>query len=247
MNVLIVEDEKHTALLLKEVIEQDDLFIVNGILESIAETVAFLKKHKNKIDLIFLDIHLADGYSFEIFQQINLSLPVIFCTAYEQFSLHAIKNNGIDYILKPFHEEEVHDALNRYKMLATNFSNKSAPRHSITQTCYQESFLTQQREKSIVVYTKDIALFSIEFETVQLYTFSGEKHALFKNLEYIESVCDPRLFFRINRQMLINRNAVKSIEPYFHRKIVVHLTIPFNEKPLVSRLKVSPFKDWLCS
>lgn len=248
MNVLIVEDEKHTAGLLKEIIELDADFLVAATLESIAEAVAFLTKHQNKIDLIFLDIQLADGHSFAIFQYIDVSIPIIFCTAFDNYSLSAIQNNGINYILKPFREEEIHAALARYKNLVAGFSQKAinpALPATAREKNYQESFLTQHREKSMIIYTKDIAAITIEHELVQLYTFGGERHPLLKNLEYIESVCNPRQFYRINRQMLINRNAIRSIEPYFNRKVVVRLVIPLAEKAIVSRLKVAAFKEWL--
>ncbi|MBF0650112.1 LytTR family transcriptional regulator DNA-binding domain-containing protein [Dysgonomonas sp. GY75] len=110
---------------------------------------------------------------------------------------------------------------------------------------YQESFLTQQKEKSLIVYTKDIALFAIEFETIYMYTFEGKKFSVFKNMDYIESVCDPRLFFRINRQMLVHRNNILSIEPYFNRKVVLHLNVNAEEKAVVSRLSVTPLKKWI--
>lgn len=250
MNVLIVEDEPHTACLLQEVIEQDKNFIVLKILESITETTTFLLKYQQNIDLIFLDISLSDGHSFEIFRQIDVSTPVVFCTAYDAFTLQAIKNNGIDYILKPFKESEIHAALNRFKLLVGNIQSKFAPvlpirTPQVSETAYQESFLTQHREKSVVVYTKDIALFSIEHEIVYLYTFDGKKSAVFKNLEYIEMACDPRLFFRLNRQMLVNRDNIISMEPYFNRKVVLHLKVHPPEKVVVSRLKVSPLKEWI--
>lgn len=246
MNVLIIEDELQTSKLLKEIIEQDDDFLVTERLESVAESVQYLAKHQKNLDLIFMDIQLADGHSFEIFKNIDIHIPVVFCTAYDEFSLQAIKNNGIDYILKPFKEDEIISALNKYKKLAESFRTKSTkPIRIKTENTYQQSFLTQFRDKTIVKYIKDIALFYIDLETVYLFTFTGEKFPLLKNLEYIESVCDPHQFFRINRQMYVNRNAVLSIEPYFNRKVVVHLNIKFPEKLIVSRLKVTEFKNWL--
>lgn len=246
MNVLVVEDELHTSHLLKEMIEQDDDFLVTERLESVAEAVQYLSKHQQKLDLIFLDIQLADGHSFEIFKHIDVTIPVVFCTAYDEYTLQAIKNNGIDYILKPFKEEDIHAALNKYKKLAQTFRDKtSMPVLFPAPTSYQQSFLTQYRDKTLIKYVKDIALFNIEFETVYMHTFTGEKFPLFKNLEYIESVCDPKLFFRINRQMLINREVVLSIEPYFNRKVIVQTKIKFSEKLIVSRLKVTAFKEWL--
>lgn len=251
MNVLIVEDEPHTAELLKEIIEQDPDYLVVQQLDSISDTIHYLRRYQQNIDLIFLDIHLADGHSFEIFKHVKTTVPIVFCTAYDSFTLEAIKHNGIDYILKPFKDEEVFFALQKYKQLVGTIRNKILfdlkPPVPIPEMRgdYQESFLTQEKEKSVVIYTKDIALFVIETETVYLLLFNGKKSAVFKNLEYIESVCDPQQFFRINRQMLVNRANILSIEPFFNRKAVVHLKVDNGEKAVVSRLKVSALKAWI--
>lgn len=248
MNILIVEDEAHTARFLKEVIEQEDDFIVVSMLDSIAASVAYLSRHQKNIDLLFLDIQLSDGSSFEIFKHIDVAVPVIFCTAYDEYTLQAIKNNGIDYILKPFEEVAVHDALKKYKRLVSTLQSRhfSMPVLPGSQAiANQESFLTQLREKTIVIETGNIALFAIEHETVFIYTFRGEKHPLFKGMDYIESVLNPVQFFRISRQMLVNRDAIISMEPYFNRKVIVQLKVNPEEKAIVSRLKVAPFKGWL--
>jgi DNA-binding LytR/AlgR family response regulator len=248
MNVLIVEDELHTASLLQEIIELDDDFIVTKKLESIAETVQYLSKYQKNLDLLFFDIQLADGQSFEIFKHVDVVAPIIFCTAYDEFTLQAIKNNGIDYILKPFKEEEIHSALQKYKRLIASLQGKNVTPVDFQMgktKQYQQIFLTQYRETSIVKRVEEIALFYIENETVYLYTFMGEKFSLFKKMDYIELVCDPSQFFRINRQMLVNRTAILSFEPYFNRKIILQLKIKLADKAIVSRLKVTPFKEWL--
>lgn len=248
MNILVVEDESHTASLLQELIEQDPDFIVMEKLESVAETVQYLSKYQQNIDLLFFDIHLADGHSFEIFKHVDVMVPIVFCTAFDEYTLQAIKNNGIDYVLKPFKEEEIHSALQKYKRLRSSLQTKSLSPIAIQATPqkqYQQHFLTQYREKSLVQPVKEVALFQVENENVFLHTFTGEKFPLFKKLEYIESVCDPDIFFRINRQMLVNRAAVLSFEPYFNRKIVLQLKVKLEEKPIVSRLKVTSFKEWL--
>jgi two-component system response regulator LytT len=248
MNVLIVEDESHTASLLQEIIEQDEDFIVLEKLESVVDAVQYLNKYQKNIDLLFFDIQLADGKSFEIFKHVDVLTPIIFCTAYDEYTLQAIKNNGIDYVLKPFKEEEIHEALQKYKRLITNIHSKNpSPVHFQMEPSkqYQQSFLTQYRERSVVKRVEEIALFYVENETVYLHTFTGEKFPLFKNLEYLESVCDPDQFFRINRKMLINRDAVTSFEPYFNRKIVLQLKTKLTDKAVVSRLKVARFKEWL--
>lgn len=248
MNILIVEDEQYTAELLKDIIERDTDFSVVKILASIEETVHFLRKNSASINLIFLDIELADGHSFEIFKHIDLAIPVIFCTAYDEFALQAIQNNGIDYILKPFKDEAIYQALGKYKKLIGTIKNRIIHQFDLLDTIsntYQDHFLTQYREKSIIIYTKDIALFSIEYETIFIYTNDGKKYPLYKRMDYFESVCNPNHFYRINRQILVNKNAVLSFEAYPNRKILLHLTIPFAEKVIVSRLKVSNFKKWL--
>ncbi|MEM6699258.1 MAG: response regulator [Bacteroidota bacterium] len=130
MNILIVEDEAHTAMLLQEIIEQDREFIVLEKTESIVETVQYLSKYQQNLDLLFFDIQLADGQSFEIFKHIDVVVPIIFCTAYDEYTLQAIKNNGIDYLLKPFKETEIHEALQKYKRLLNNLQVKhSSPVH----------------------------------------------------------------------------------------------------------------------
>lgn len=247
MNVLIVEDETYTAELLKEIIEKDSDFLVTAMTGSIINTIHFLNKHQNKIDLIFLDIQLEDGYCFEIFKHIDVTVPVCFCTAYDEYTLQAIKSNGIEYILKPFQEEEIMAALNKFKKFVGHIQNKgiSSLIMPSAQQTYQESFLTQIREKSVIIYSKDIAAFLIEDGIVYMFTFDNKKYPLFKNMEYIENVCNPQLFFRINRQILINRNAVVSMQPYFNRKVVLQLKIQIPEKPIISRLRVSAFKKWL--
>jgi len=248
MNVLIVEDEVHTASLLQEIIEQDEDFIVMHRLESVAETVQYLSKYQKNLDLLFFDIQLADGQSFEIFKHVDVVVPVVFCTAFDKYTLEAIKNNGIDYVLKPFKEEEIHSALGKYKKLIANLQlkNLSPIQFQLEQPKqYQRSFLVQYREKTIVKRIEEIALFYIELDTVYLYSFDGQRFPIFKKLEYIESVCDPKQFFRINRQLLINRAAIASFEPYFNRKIVLQLNLKMADKPVVSRLKVTAFKEWL--
>ncbi len=248
MNVLIIEDELHTSSLLQEIIEQDNDFIVTQKLESVIEAVDYLNKYQKNIDLCFFDIQLADGKSFEIFKHVDVIVPIIFCTAFDEYSLDAIKNNGIDYVLKPFKEKEIKEALQKYKRLLANLqktSNVPFQFQTEKEQKYQQNFLIQFREKTIVKRVEEVALFRVENETVFLYNYKGEKFPLYKKMEYLEKVCHPDHFFRINRQMLLHRNAIHSFEPYFNRKITLQLLIKLDEKAIVSRLKVSSFKNWL--
>ncbi|MEM9822586.1 MAG: LytTR family DNA-binding domain-containing protein [Bacteroidota bacterium] len=248
MNVLVVEDESFTASLLKEIVEQDPEFKVIEIVESVMEAVQYLSKYQKSIDLCFFDIQLADGQSFEIFKHIDVVVPIVFCTAYDEYTLQAIKSNGIDYVLKPFKEEEIHAALQKYKRFIASLQSKSLPPISFQTEkpkSYQQRFLIQYREKTLIKPIEEIALFMVENDMVYIYTFAGQKFTLLKKMEYLESACAPNQFFRINRQMLINREAITSFEPHFNRKIVLNLKVKLSELAIVSRLKVSSFKTWL--
>jgi DNA-binding LytR/AlgR family response regulator len=251
MNVLIVEDEIKTAEFLKELIESKPDFIVVGIQDSIEGTVKYLEKNQEKIDLIFLDIQLADGQSFEIFKRIQSHIPIVFCTAYDDYVLQAFKNNGIDYILKPFNDGDIFNALEKIKRLKRSFSKNSL--HNVEKiqyllqekTGYQKSIIAHVGDKMIPIAIDNILLFHLEYEAVSIYCSDDKKHVIFKSMDEIQSVLDERLFFRINRQMIINRNAVKQVAKWFNRKVIIEATITIPEKIIVSRLKVKPFLNWL--
>lgn len=245
MNVLIVEDEKKTADFLQELIETHSKFIVVNICQSIADTVLYLGKNQSKIDIIFMDVQLGDGESFEIFKRIDVIKPVVFCTAYSNYLLNAFKNNGIAYILKPFQQHDIDEALNKVKLLSGALVRHQIP-SSLQQNAksFQHTLITRYREKMIPLPVQDIACVFLENSIVNAVKFNGEQSPLFENLEELESVLDPFVFFRVNRQTIVNRKAVKEIEPYFNRKIVLTLSC-FAEKIQVSRLKVTPFMEWL--
>jgi DNA-binding LytR/AlgR family response regulator len=251
MNVLIVEDEIKTAQLLKELIESKPDFIIVSIQDSIEGTVNYLSKHQEQIDLIFLDVHLADGHSFEIFNRIQIDIPIIFCTAYDQYVMQAFKSNGIDYILKPFNDDDIFNALEKIKGLKKSLSKESVPNLENIQSLFQEKKVFQESiivhvgEKMIPITIDSISLFQLENEAITIYTINNKKYIIFKRMDDVQSMLDDRLFFRINRQTIINRHAVKEIEPYFNRKVIVHTTAPIRDKLIVSRLKVTPFLDWL--
>ncbi|HMQ49165.1 MAG TPA: LytTR family DNA-binding domain-containing protein [Saprospiraceae bacterium] len=245
MNVLIVEDELHTAKLLQEIIEESSDFKVLEIIGAVVDTVQYLMKHQSNLDLMFFDIQLTDGLSFEIFNHIDIVTPIIFCTAYDDYALNAIKNNGIDYVLKPFKDEEIHSALKKYQRLKKQLQESNRPTRFQTNTQIQRNFLAQYREKTIIIKSAEVALFFTSHDVVYLMTYKGEKYPLFKSLDYIESVCDTENFYRINRQMIIHRDAIVSFQDYFNRKLILDLYVSTEEQAIVSRLKVSAFKNWL--
>ena len=192
---------------------------------------------------------LIHSVGFEIFKLIKIEVPVIFCTAFDHYALEAFKANGIDYILKPFGEQDIALALEKLYLWRGNttlqhLSEDLLPSPPVAKT-YNTSFLVKFREKMFPVLVADIALISLEQDILYLYTFQQEKHPIFKTIDEAEQALNPQQFFRINRQMIIHRNTIREMEPYFNRKLILHLTINSKEKPVVSRLKVSPFLTWM--
>lgn len=249
MTILIVEDEPRLARLLQTLIEsvREDARVL-GICSSIDETVRFLGTHSP--DLLFMDIELADGNSFEIFRQVSVTAPVIFCTAYNDYMLDAFKANGIDYLLKPVEVSDIRAAFAKLDTLSkalspnlTELTRLLAPAQPTHR--YNASFLVRVREKMMPVPVADIAAVSFENEVAILYTLKNERYPLFKTMDELEAALDPAQFFRINRQMIVQRRAITTIEPYFNRKVVLTLLCTPTEKPIVSRLKVTPFLKWV--
>lgn len=249
MNILIVEDEPRTARLLREfIMAYDDSNVVLEICDSVESTVQFLQTTTNRIDLLFMDIRLADGNSFDIFQKVPVNIPVIFCTAHEDHLLEAFKSNGIDYILKPFHEKDIEQAFRKLDQIRQSLLLTPSLPVRIEQALAnrsQSSFLVKFREKMYPVAVRDIAAVALENEVVYLYTFNKEKHAVFRPIDDIESALDPQTFFRVNRQMILNRDAILEMEPFFNRRVIITLKVPTADRPLVSRLKVTPFLEWV--
>ena len=248
MRVLIVEDEVHTSALLKEIIELDRDCKVIQIISSISEAVSYLSKSQSEIDLCFLDIELSDGKSFEIFNHIDVTVPVVFCTAYDEYAMKAIKSNGIDYILKPIQDSDIHAALKKFKKWFSSNPSKlpdSVTFNSLKGGNYQKVFLTSFRDENFILKDDEVGAFYIKEGTVWIYTINGKKYPVFKNLEHFEKVCDPCTFFRINRKMIISRNAIQSYSPTLTRKLLLNLNVTLEDEVIVSRLKVPQFKEWL--
>jgi len=250
MKILIVEDEPQTAQMLKSIIlKLRPNAIIQGISDSIENTVAVLKI--DQPDLIFMDIQLADGVCFDIFSLADVKSPVAFCTAYDQYMLEAFKTNGIDYLLKPAKEEDVEKALLKFESLKQTFGTDQSVIEliqsltKVSQQQYKKTLLVQYRESYIPLAISDVAIFLVENEILYAYTFNQQRYTIFRPLSEIETELNPLDFFRINRQTLINRQAVKEIQPYFNRKMSVHISVKLPETLVVSRLKVPEFMKWM--
>jgi two-component system, LytTR family, response regulator LytT len=253
MKIAIIEDEKLTAKDLARTITgiEPDAEIV-AILPSVELAVEFLSKNKS-LDLIFSDIELGDGLSFEIFEKVQNQTPVIFCTAYNEYALQAFKTVGIDYLLKPFSKNTVSKALEKYHSLKERLAPPQQDISGLMNLFRNQlspsklpSVIMQQGDKIIPLDGDKIALFYIEDDYVFAHTFEQKSHILSQKLDVLEKTFYPS-FFRANRQFLINRKAVKDASHSFNRKIEVNLLFPFKEQIIVGKLKVTAFLDWLAN
>jgi DNA-binding LytR/AlgR family response regulator len=251
MNIAIIEDEPVVADDLELSITQlisEPVTIVQ--LHSVKEAVAYFSGN-NKTDLIFSDIQLGDGLSFEIFAAMPIDVPVIFCTAYDEYALDAFKANGIDYILKPFTTQTLQQALERYGQLRKVFQVHQPPQYEILmellakkETPKPSSVLVYHQDKIIPIKLDDIALIYLANEVSHLLTFSGRTFYPNKNLDELEKTCGNH-FFRANRQFLVSRKAIIDVSSFFSRKLSLNLNIAFSEKIVVSKGKASQFLAWL--
>jgi len=251
MKILILEDEPRTAGLLKEfILAYSPKMEVLDILDSLEESLDYLENHEIKPDLIFMDIQLSDGNSFELFLKASIPYPVIFCTAFEEFTLQAFRNNGIDYILKPFTQEDIFKALKKAENMKVLFggpekkSEIDAPIKTSLNRKIQY-FLVSYRDKMYPIAISSVAVIFLEDEKTYLINLNRERYPIQKKMDEIEKLLDPSFFFRINRQMIIQRESIDSIENYFNRKLFIKLKVPCPIPAIVSRLKVSRFTDWI--
>jgi two-component system response regulator LytT len=225
MNILIIEDEPHTAQILSEIIVQvrPDSIILET-LESIEQSVKYLSNDKNLPDLIFSDIQLADGLSFEIFSKVQLKCPIIFCTAFDQYTLQAFKTNGIEYVLKPVKEEDVEIAFTKYETLKESLKPDTEIVNLLKSTFqkkenYKSSILVHVKESFIPIEVSKIAFFIVDTEILYIHTFDNKRYPVFKSMSEIEASLDPTIFFRINRQVLLKKKPLRKFNLTLSEKL----------------------------
>ncbi len=249
--VIIVEDEiaasENLAYLLNEI---DSSIEIVTVLDSVKAAVNYFSK-PNDADLILMDIHLADGISFEIFDQVTINIPVIFTTAYDQYAIKAFKVNSVDYLLKPIDEEELSEALIKYRgQKKPDVSKQMEGLLTMLQTkntSYKTTYLVHQRDEMIPVKTADIAFLYIEIGLVKAVTNDNKTFIIDRKLEDIENELDPTQFYRANRQFIVNKKAISNIKFYFNGKLIVNTNPSFSERIIVSKAKATTFKKWMDS
>ena len=246
MKTIIIEDEPRAARRLNNQLEKvDDTIEVQAILESISEAKAYLKKH-SEIDLIFSDIELADGLSFEIYESFSSLPPIIFTTAYDQYAIKAFKNNGIDYLLKPINEEELHSALTKLKSLTRPalapdvLQLLSQQIHSKTSN-YKERFMVKVGQHYKSILTQDIhAFYSFEKATYIL-TKDQRNYMVDHSLEYIVDLLNPNQYFRVNRHFILSISAPFDILSWSNSRLKIELPGYTEDLIIVSRNKNQRF------
>lgn len=247
--VVIVEDETAAAVNLRSMLTNilQEVEVVE-VLESVDEAVDFFSKDVDA-DVVFMDIHLADGDSFRIFQSVDIRIPIIFTTAYDQYALDAFKVNSIDYLLKPFKEEDLQRALDKLQRLTATERETNHERVekmvASSVSDHIQTLLVRYKDKIIPVSVDDIAFFYTFAERVTLTTLDGTAYPVDKTLESLASQLSPDKFFRANRQFIVSRKAVKDIAVWFGSRLALNLTIETPERIIISKARVPEFKRWL--
>jgi two-component system LytT family response regulator len=222
-----------------------------GVIDSIEEAVDYLSSRPS-IDLIFLDIHLSDGLSFEIFKEVKVDIPVIFTTAYNQYAIQAFEVNSIDYLLKPVKKEKLEKALEKFRRVETRrqFTPDDGVFEKIAQMMrtgnYRRNFLVSFKDRLIPVAADEIAWFEVKEGVVVATKFDNKRLVMDeRSLDELAQQLDPALFYRANRQFLVSRKAIREIEYYFNGRLVVKLHPSPEEKVIISRARAGNFKEWM--
>lgn len=252
MKIAIIEDEEMAVQQLKSLLPN---CITNGevvaVIDTVEEALDWLNT-RPAVDLLFMDIHLADGSCFGIFQQCEIDVPVIFTTAYDQYAIRAFEVSSIDYLLKPIRIERLQQAIDKFHRLTSR--GQMAPRqqqlqhvtHEITKaTSYKRHFLIPFKDRLIPVDTNEFAWFEIKGGVVRGITFDKKHWLLEETLDELTASLNPEAFYRANRQFLVSRKAIKEVEHYFNGRFCLHM-MPLPEEPvLISKAKAGGFRSWM--
>lgn len=253
VKIILVEDEPYNLRLLEGMIKKlRPGWEVVKTLESVKSSVEWLRNNPHP-DLFFMDIQLADGLCFSIFDQVEVKGMVIFTTAFDNYAIRAFKVNSIDYLLKPFKEKDLEAAIEKFE----NFRNRSTGTENSRdyseildairkgEKKYRKRFLIAKGAAFHMLPVEEIAYLFSENRITTAVTFSNQNHVVDFPLETLEEQLDPEIFFRANRQLIVNIQSIEKIENYFSGKLKIRLNPPFEGEPIISRLKATTFKEWV--
>lgn len=249
MKVIIIEDEKLSAEHLHTLIKKVDASIdIIATFDTVKKTIDAFDKGITA-DLLFVDIHLADGISFEIFSKISTDIPVIFTTAYNEYALRAFKLNSVDYLLKPIGIQDLQEALEKFKRI--NLNTKHVLLENIQNTYaqlnkqYKSRFMVKMGDSIASVETEGILYFVSEDGAVLITLDSGKRYIVDYTLDQLEALVSPKQFFRINRKVIINYSSIQKINSYFNSRLKIQVHHLTDDDCIVSRERVNEFKTWL--
>ena len=250
MNIIIIEDEKPAARLLERKIQKLG-YSITALLHSVEESLLWFQNNSHP-DLIFLDIQLSDGLSFEIFEKIDIKSAVIFTTAYDEYALRAFKLNSIDYLLKPIDEEELATAISKFANQfqvnsVSNLDFEAIKRMLVNPVSkeYRKRFSIKIGQQLKVIDLAEIECFYSENKGTYIHTIDNRDYLIDSSLEVVETELNPKDFFRINRKYIIPMQSVKEIQVYSNSRLKISLPTYKADEVIVARERVSDFKEWL--
>ena len=255
MRVFIIEDEIPAAEKIQRFLHRyDDSIEIAGTAMSVKQAVSWLNED-GQADLLFMDIQLTDGLSFDIFKEVNFDIPVVFTTAYNEYAIEAFKANGIDYLLKPITFDDLSESLAKFHALktklqepgqaeATSVIDLQSALQMLSKREYKTRFMVKIGEHIRSVTTDQIDLFYAEGRNAYIVTQDGKRLIIDYKLETLEEMIDPKKFFRVNRTFIVEINAIKDVLVYSNSRLKVILTTSFDREIIVSREKVNAFKTW---
>jgi len=249
MNVLIIEDEIFAQNELKRILKKvDDSINVIACIDSIEDSIKWLSENAIP-DLIFLDIQLSDGLSFEIFKHVKVEAPVIFTTAYDEYAINAFKLNSIDYLLKPIKEENLKSALEKLKNMRQVFKTSETSFDSIIEILkpgkVKNRFLVKIGDQIKFVENSDVSYFLADNNIVFLYEKSGKRYIVDYTLEQLQAMVEEKMFFRISRQLIVSISSIRKISKHLNGRLKLEIDPRAEDEIFVSRSRVSDFLNWI--
>lgn len=251
MKVLIIEDEDPAAKRLQKLLKEIEPGInVVGHIVSVSSAVKWFGEHEQP-DLLFSDIQLSDGLSFEIFKSVEVTCPVIFTTAFDQYAIDAFKVNSIDYLLKPIKKEELENAVAKYKKMSAAPAAPAIDLSKLLQTLnpvgteYKKRFVVRYGEHIKTIDIEEVVYFYTEDKVTFLCTKDGRRYVIDYNLDTLDASLDPKSFFRINRQYIIGIHSIAEMFTYTKSRVLIKLNPPAKHETIVSTERSADFKHWL--
>ncbi|WP_438423659.1 LytR/AlgR family response regulator transcription factor [Aquimarina macrocephali] len=248
MQVLIIEDESRAANQLQNVLKTGGFeYQLLDVIDTVEDAVIWFQTHPTP-DLVFMDIQLADGLSFEIFQEVNVEAPIVFTTAFDQYAIQAFKVNSIDYLLKPIQQDELNTALNKF--FKTNTPSVVAPDilkqllSSMQVINQREGILVKEGSGFVQIKTSDL-IYVYSQESITFGVTINKRYIIDETIDQLFSSLDPNQFYRINRGQIISKISIQKIDSYFNHRVKLSMLNPRDQEFIVSRQKTSDFKEWM--